>query len=233
MNRAASLLAKYFYLFMSVLIAAVVVYGFSFTMGKRLLHPSSPPPAVLYFHAAIFYGWLMFFVLQSALIRARKVKLHRTLGWFGAALGVLMVLVGIYTAIHMTGIHIARDHSDTAAADLIVPLWDMLCFTITFGLAIYWRKKPEYHRRLVLVATCVLTAAAFGRLPSHLVGDYFYAGVDLLILLGVVRDLAVNRRVHPVYLAALPLLIAGQTIIMYTDLHNSPWWLAIAHGLLA
>jgi hypothetical protein len=233
MNRAASLLAKYFYLFMSLLIAAVVVYGFSFTMGKRLFHPTSAPPTVLYFHAAIFYGWLMFFILQSALVRARKVKLHRALGWFGAALGVLMVLVGTYTAIHMTNVHIARDHSDTAAADLIVPLWDMLCFTITFGLAVFWRIKPEYHRRLVLVATCVLTAAAFGRLPSHLVGDYFYAGVDLLILLGVMRDLVVNRRVHPVYLVALPLLIAGQTIVMYTDVHNSPWWLAIAHGLLA
>jgi hypothetical protein len=33
------------------------------------------------------------------------------------------------------------------------------------------------------------------------------AGVDALICLGVIRDLMVERRVHKVYLYALPILI--------------------------
>ncbi len=104
----------------------------------------------------------------------------------------------------------------------------IVCFTITFALTIYWRKMPEFHRRLILVASCALTAAAFGRFPPHLPPPVvFYAGVDVLILPGVARDLIVNRHIHRVYLYALPAFILGQTVVMYMDAHNSPQWLKI------
>ncbi len=60
----------------------------------------------------------------------------------------------------------------------------------------------------------------------------FYAGVDLLILLGVFRDWIVNRKVHTVYLYALPALLAGQTAVMYANVHRSAVWMRIAHALL-
>jgi hypothetical protein len=86
----------------------------------------------------------------------------------------------------------------------------------------------------MLVATCALTAAAFGRLAGRVLPGYlFYAGVDLLILLGVARDLIVNRSVHRVYLIVLPLFILGQTIATYIAFHNVPFWLRIAHAILA
>jgi len=53
-------------------------------------------------------------------------------------------------------------------SDLAYPLWDMVVFTIAFALAVYWRKKSEFHRRLILIACCALTAAAFGRFPPNL-----------------------------------------------------------------
>lgn len=92
----------------------------------------------------------------------------------------------------------------------------MVAFSVPFGLSMHWRKKPELHRRLILIATCSLTAAAFGRFPSTLMPHHwFYAGVDFLLLLGVLRDLVVTKRVHPVYVYALPLLALGQTAIIH------------------
>ena len=115
----------------------------------------------------------------------------------------------------------------------MIPLFDMVAFTGTFALAIYWRKKPEFHRRLILVATCALTAAGFGRFPQRLLPfEFFYGGVDLLILLGVVRDMIVNRSVHRVYIYALPGFILGQTIVTYTVFHRLPYWTRIAHAIL-
>jgi hypothetical protein len=38
---------------------------------------------------------------------------------------------------------------------LIVSFFDMLAFGVTFGLAMYWRRRPEYHRRLTLMAMCL------------------------------------------------------------------------------
>jgi len=40
--------------------------GFSFTVNANLFHPAIPRPVILYFHAAVFSSWLVFFILQSA-----------------------------------------------------------------------------------------------------------------------------------------------------------------------
>ena len=218
---------------MSLLIPVVVVYGFSFTVGNRLIHPAIPPPPILYLHAAVFSGWLLFFLLQSALVRTHNVRVHRRIGWFGAALGVLVLVVGVSTAVAMGRFNTLQMHATDAESFLMIPLFDMVCFSSTFALAIYWRKKPEFHRRLMFIATCALTAASFGRFPERLLPhEFFYAGVDLLILLGVVRDVIVNRRVHQIYFYVLPAFILGQTIVMSTVIHNLPYWTRIAHSIL-
>jgi hypothetical protein len=228
----ASLWDRPFYFWMALLIVAVVVYGFSFTVNANLFHPPSARPAILYVHAALFTGWLVFLIVQSALVRARHVKVHKKLGWFGLVMGVAMPLVGVATAIAMNRLRL-RAGDATVAAFLIIPFWDMVSFSVTFALAFYWRTKPEFHRRLILMASCALTAAAFGRFPIAAVRDvWFYAGVDSLILLGVVRDLMVNKRIHPVYLYGLPLTMMGQLTIMYTSLHSLPVWMRIAHAIL-
>jgi hypothetical protein len=123
-------------------------------------------------------------------------------------------------------------HRANRDAFLIVPLSDMAAFAICFGLAIRCRKVPERHRRLMLIATCVLMGAAFGRIPIMHSPLYFYGGVDGLILLGALRDLAVSRRIHTVYLIAIPLLVAGQTAAAQVFLHRSAFWISIAHRLL-
>jgi len=77
-------LDRHFYFAMSIVIAAVVVYGFSQTINPSLFHPPSPRPAILYVHGAIFSAWIAFLIVQSALIRSRNAQLHRKLGWFGS-----------------------------------------------------------------------------------------------------------------------------------------------------
>jgi len=47
-------------------------------------------------------------------------------------------------------------------------------------------------------------------------------GVDLLVLFGVLRDVIVSRRVHPVYLYVLPVLVLAQFTVMDTILHFWP-----------
>jgi hypothetical protein len=228
-TKRGNLLNQYFYFMMSLLIAVVVAYGFSFTVEKNLFHPAMPRPLLLYVHATVFTAWLAFFILQTALVRTRNVSLHRRIGWFGAAMGSAMVLLGVSTAIIMGRFNMFELHQSHAESFLMVPLFDMVCFGTTFGLAVTWRKKPEYHRRLMLVATCALTAASFGRL---LPTEYFYSGVDVLIVLGAIRDLIVNGRVHRVYVYALPLFIVGQTAVTYTVVHQLSYWQKIGHTII-
>src|SRR5262249_45197458 len=155
----------------------VVAFGFSQTIDMNLLHPAIPRPFLLYVHAAVFTGWLAFFILQSALVRTSNVRIHRAIGTFGIAMGVVIPVLGVATALTMTRFNIEKLHSPTGATDITVPLFDMVAFACTFSLAMYWRKNPELHRRLILVATCALTAAGFGRFPAWILPpSIFYAG---------------------------------------------------------
>jgi hypothetical protein len=225
-------LEKYFYLCMSLLIAAVVVYGFSHTVDNKLILANPRRPLLLWVHAILFSSWVAFYITQSVLVRIRKVALHRTLGWVGAALGTSMVVVGPWVAVVMARFDTSQLHRANRDAFLIVPLSDMAVFAICFGLAILWRRVPERHRRLMLIATCALTGAAFGRMPIMHTPLYFYGGIDALILLGALRDLAVSRRIHTVYLIGIPLLVAVQTAAAHVFLHRSACWISIAHRLL-
>ena len=120
-----------------------------------------------------FTAWLGFFIFQSALVRTSNVKLHRMTGWFGAALGVLMPVLGISTAIIMHRFEFIHFHAEavrlppTGANPTSSPSRQSIsCRSQSFsGWPSIGAKMPEYHRRLMLVATCALTAAAFGRLP--------------------------------------------------------------------
>jgi hypothetical protein len=234
-NRAASTVGRYFYFCMSLLIAAVVIYGFSHTVNQNLIHAAPPRPWLLWVHGTLFSAWVAFFIMQSGLVRSRNMPIHRRLGWFGAGLAVAMTVVGIATAIVMRRFDMRFEPADVAgpAAFLIVPFWDITCFTVFFWLAVKWRKKPELHRRLMLIATCALTAAAWGRMPNQTFAFvWFYSGVDALILLGVLRDLIVMKRVHRVYWYALPALVVGQVFVMRTLLSGAPWWARIANAIL-
>jgi len=220
-TRLRGWLGRYFYFFMSLLIAAVVVYGFGQTVNTKLIHPGHPTPFLLWIHATIFSAWVVFYIVQSALIRTRNVRIHRLIGgWIGVPLGVAIPILGISTAVIMRRFDLQYPDLARTAPLLRTALLDISSFTIPFALAIYWRKKPEFHRRLILIATCGLTAAAFVRFPvAFHPWPWYYVGVDLLISLGVLRDLIVIRRVHPVYRWALPTFMVAQFLVMSTVLH--------------
>ncbi len=224
-------LNEYFYFCMSLLVTAAVIYGFSHTVNDNLLHATPPRPWILWLHGIVFSGWLIFFIFQSALVRTGNVKLHRLTGWFGAALGVLIPALGIATAIVMDRFRTVRFHIPHANTFFSIQILDVAAFTVFFWLAIYCRKKPESHRRLVLIATIVLTSAGFGRFPM-IPEAWFYAGVDALILLGIARDLIVNRRIHVVYRYALPILIVCQIFAVEIWLRHPAWWVRITNAII-
>lgn len=224
-----------FYFLMSLLIAALVVYGFSQTIDQNLIHPLVPRPRVLYAHAVLFSGWVALFVAQTALIQVRNVRFHRRLGLAALVMGTAIPIVGIATALAMARFNIASgsDPRDDAAAFLILPFNDMIFFSVTFGLAVWWQKKSEFHRRLMLIATCLLTAAAFARFPFITMDEFrWYRGVDLLILLGVGRDLFVTKQVHAVYRWMVPIFVAAQVVTMATFFHHPTPWMGIADRLI-
>lgn len=226
-----AVLDDYFYFAMSLLIAAIVVIGFSRTVNENLFHAAIPRPFLLWIHAAAFAGWICFYIFQSALVRSHNVKLHRQLGWIGVGLGGLMVPLGFTIAIVMTRFDSVQLHL-TDPTFLSIPFYDMIVFGVLLWLAISWRRKPELHRRLLFLATCCLLDAPFGRFDFLFNHNLFYPCLDLVILLGVVRDLVTNRRVHVVYRYAWPILIVCQAFTVYVWRSSPVWWLKTTQAIL-
>jgi len=225
-------LSRYFYLSMSLVMAGLVVWGFSRTVDAALFHAKPRRPLLLWMHGAAFSTWIVFFIAQSALVRVRKVSVHRTIGWFGAGLAALMVVLGCTVAVVMSRFDITVLHQSDIPQFLSIPFWDMLFFGTCIALAILWRKKPDYHRRLIFLATCQLMDAAIGRFDFWFNHSIFYAGLDLLIIAGIARDLIVDGRIHKVYLYALPVLVVGQSLSVYLWRANPSWWQGVTHAIL-
>jgi hypothetical protein len=226
-------LSGYFYFCMSLVLAGLVAWGFSHTVDANLFHAKPPRPLLLWLHGAAFSTWIVLFIAQSSLVRVRKVSVHRTLGWFGAGLATVMVGLGFTIAIVMTRFDTFVLGQKGVDAFLSVPFYDMITFGTLIALAIYWRKKPDYHRRLVFIASCGLMDAAIGRFDFWFNHSVFYVGLDLLIVAGMVRDLVVDGRVHKVYRYALPVLIVGQSLAVYLWRVNPGWWQTVTKAIIA
>jgi FtsH-binding integral membrane protein len=225
-------LCRYFYLCMALVMAGLVVSGFSRTVDANLIHANPARPWLLWVHATAFSTWVVFFIAQTALVRLRRVSVHRFLGWFGAALATLMVGVGVTVAVVMARFDGRVLHQPNADAFLSIPFCDMIIFGVCMALAIYWRKKPEFHRRLIFIASCQLMDAAVGRFDFVFNHNLFYPALDLLIVLGMVRDRVVDGRVHKVYLYTLPPMIVIQSLAVYAWRINPAWWQGTTQAIL-
>jgi hypothetical protein len=231
-NQFTKFLSRYFYFCMSLVFAALVILGFSRTVNASLFHANPPRPLLLWLHGAAFSTWIVFFIAQSALVRVRKVSVHRLLGWFGASLASVMVVLGFAVAVVMTRFDISVLHQKGVDSFLSIPFVDMIVFGSGIAMAIYWRTKPEYHRRLVFIASCHLMDAAVARFDFIFNHSLFYPVLDCLIAFGLVRDWVVDGRVHKVYLYALPAILVVQGFAIYTWRVNPGWWAGVTHAIL-
>lgn len=162
-------------------------------------------------HGGVFALWLLLYLAQTILVASRRIHLHRRLGHAGGFLAVLMVAVGYASAIAM-----ARRGSDLSGdldlagnplTFLVFPLGDLVSFAVLISAALWNRRKPEIHKRLMLLAT---SGALMAAPLDHLIGRFvpFVRSIPPLFLLplatlyfaAAVHDRLTHERIHPVSL---------------------------------
>ena len=199
------------YVGLAVLAALIAIVGFWPTYFGPLVAGTVDKTAIIHVHAAVYVGWLAIFVTQAALAATGRVALHIKLGRFAIGYGVLVIAVGLITAFARFALRVRAGEATAAQAQLLGPLLDMLVFAPLFAAAIYYRRVPEVHKRLMIVATTALLIAAATRMP--IVGGP--SGRVLLlhliwtapILLAMAHDFWRQRKVHPVYVLGLVILV--------------------------
>jgi hypothetical protein len=218
-----------FYVGVSLLMTAIVAVGFWPTYFGPLLRGVTDRPWVIQLHGVVFVGWMVLLLAQVTLAARGRVSAHRKLGTFGIAYGCLVLVMGLVVSFAAPLIHLRNGEWDMnrAAGFLIIPLGDMVLFGGFFAAAIAYRRKSEIHKRLIVLATIALLFAAAGRMPLA-------QPVALVVwlsplLVAMAYEAGARRRVHPVYLAGLGILLVGMSRVAFTE---SEGWLRIGRAAL-
>lgn len=223
-----------FHVSMALFIFLSMLGGFYFELPKYVLHPKVHFPGILAVHSLVFCSWMLLYLAQTLLVQARNIRWHRRLGWVGLGLAIIMPPLGVATAIVMRRFDLTVFHSHNVQHDLAflaAPLADILAFTPCAWLGIIWRKRPEYHRRLMFLALASIAEAGFGRLPIPGASTWFFLSNLMLYGAAVGHDVWTRGRVHPVFVWAVPLILLDEGVAMYLWLAHPAWWLAICSSL--
>jgi hypothetical protein len=205
---------------MSGLALCVVLLGFARTYYLKGLFGAPSLPLLLHVHGALMTAWFLLFAVQAALIRARRVDLHRLVGVAGAAFAIFLLPIAMATARQFV-IRSLGD-ADVLPAAAAIAGYDavvLVVFTVLVGAALGWRRRTDIHKRLMTLATLSLLGPPLARL----VGDESAVlASNLIILVPIAVDTIWNRRLHPAFGwgGALIILSTRAALIMVT----SPSW---------
>lgn len=219
---------RIFYTGISALVFALVFIGFarSWFLSAWFEPPEGTPRIgpLLIAHGLIFSTWAGLMLVQPALIGARKVKLHRQLGYFGAVVAALMLIVGNATAI--AAMHVGFIGMGDPYAFYAIPFFDIQIFGVCTALAIVFRNRPQAHKRLILLGSTQVAEAALARLPLTGWSDTLpygsLYGCDFVILAGALYDLATRRRIHPVWIFGGAAVVASN-VLRLSIMDTAPW----------
>lgn len=223
---------RVFYTGMSLAAVATVFVGFAPTYYLGAYFQAAQLTPLVHLHGLVFSSWILLFFTQTVLVASRRTDLHRRLGPIGAALAVLLVVVGLTTAIVSARRNFAAGN-EGALTFLAIPFGDMVVFSILAAAAIYYRRSSEAHKRLMLLATISILDAAIARWPLAIVAAgpvAFFGLTDLFVAAGLLYDLSSRGRVHQAYIWGGLLIVSSQ--LLRLAIAGTDVWLAFARALV-
>jgi hypothetical protein len=218
----------------AALVAALIAFtGFARTYYLKDAFGGPELRPLVHAHGLVMTLWIVLFLAQVSLVAARRVDLHRRLGIAGAILAALVVVVGIATAIE--GARHGVSPGPPPLVFLLIPISVVLVFGIFVSAALLLRRRSDWHRRLMLLASLAILTPAIARLPIDVVHAggilVFFALTDLLVIACVAWDTLRNRRLHPAFgWGALFLVLSQPAQLVFA---GSAAWMSIATRLVA
>jgi hypothetical protein len=240
-----SKIQRWFYISVGIVVILLGIAGF----GPSLIDQSrrfAPITTSLIAHGASTAAWLVLFLSQATLVATGRVAVHRRLGWIGPAIvaaivvfGVLITIEGAFRVSDLSGdvtrLWLPPGAPPPTEAEAITGIWGplgvLLDFSILVAAGLWFRHRPEVHKRIMVFSLVPLafesimhlSGALVGRVPapqSVLIGIWLTASL-LLLAVPAIHDKVSTRRIHPVSVW-LPILYVAwfllcQTVIFKSD----------------
>lgn len=205
---------------------------------------------LMHLHAGLFSAWTLLFMWQTWQASNGRIEHHRAWGVAGVSLATAMVFVGLTLALASVRDFQAHGYGAKAESFFVLPFQGITLFTVFFIAAVANVSRPEWHKRLMLVATVALLEAAAGRVgfligtggggpglrPGVVAPPPQFAGlqgalmVSLFLVAGLIYDWRTRGRPHPAYLIGLVTLVVSGWA--FAVLSVTPGWLAFVEAAL-
>jgi hypothetical protein len=213
----------------AVLIGTVVaVVGFWRTYFGPLLTGTVDEALIVHVHAATMVIWLALVIAQVWFAASGRVRLHVRLGSWVMVYSVLMVIVWLLTISHAFAARLATGDVFRAQRLLFGLLREVVFMAPFLAAGWVYRRRPEVHKRVMLVATTLILAPAIGRMTflGFPVSLWKYMLIwPAPVYLLMVHDYRTKRLIHPAYVIGV---LAMLTMRLVLPLNTSPAWHAMA-----
>jgi len=233
-----------FYFHMAVACALVAFIGFAPSYWVPMGQGALSKPLFLHVHGAIFFGWTLLFVYQSWLGVSGQTAKHREIGLLGVAWATavaFMAVIAAYLADHM---HLAQGATpNDIAPALAAALGNLAGFVPFIVLALCNTRRPDVHKRAMLVATIALLDAPVVRwlnllnppvsLAERLSVAPLHAALlaDLLFLFPLIHDWRTRGRPHAVTLVGTLWVVAAD--VGRFTIGTMPAWQSLTRAFLS
>ena len=236
---------RVFYLVAACFLLVIVGFGFQqFYLHGRASGGGPITQKIVplvFLHGIAMSSWIVLLIVQSGLIVRGNRKLHMSLGIAGAVLAAFLVIVGLATAI--TSVHYNPDgYKDIWGARrfLSLMLTNILGFGVLAGIGLHYRRRPEVHRPLMLLAT-VFVAGPAGLFRIPVISGPIMGAIHTILAVWVPMMLfglllffikwAMTRSWDKYFAAGFMAIVL--TCVLNSFVANSAWWYQIAGWVTA
>lgn len=204
-----------FFFYMALAISANVVAGFvdAFVSGRS--HFSAP--WWIHVHAVSMMCWLGLYVTQTFLVWRGRIAFHRTLGIAVAIWSVWIFAIGL--GLTAMDVHAHRSPRFFSPTYFLAMDWlDVIAFAGLVWTALWLRRRPDWHKRLILSGMIVLMVPGVARLfPLALLRERVIWPVLAVQLayfaVAALYDQRAHGRVHPAYRWGVGVLLVYVVLI--------------------
>jgi len=224
-----------FYVGLALVAALAAAVGFSTTYFIPVAGGRFGGPAVAHVHGLLFFAWIALFLGQALLARTGRIRRHRQLGQAALPLAVAMAVSGIGVGMFAVERDLAAGAGGFAYSQLVGVVTGMAFLLLFAGAAVLMRRRPDWHKRLMVLATIAVLWPAWFRwrhlMPWVPRPDIWLAVVaaDSLILVAMLRDALKFGRVHIAYAVFGTLLVAEHAA--EAMLFDTPGWRRVARAM--
>src|SRR3954467_15393748 len=235
--------SRYFYFYMALSFAAVAFIGFAPTYWVPMAKGTFQAAPVYHLHGLIFFCWTLYFVFQTWLVASGQTVRHRSVGLIGISLATAMACFGVLISILSVRRDAAAGLGEAARTFMIVPLTDIGIFAIFILLAMVYLRRPEWHKRFMLLAMITLMPPPVARwfltflappggpvVPPVSVATGPVLVASLLLIIAMLHDWRSRGRPHAVYVWGGGIFLA--IMLLRIPVSTTLTWQAIATAIV-